>query len=176
MTPEDMMQMAREIVENRIGPRLHHRVESWFKDKLFHFGQEIFERGRIAGLMKSAEICLYHKGKSAGLTEDYKAGCNEVYVSCMATANRIERGEYENPTSSVREAAQSSSAGGASEWPSLEELKEYIDKEFPYNIEDADDEKVTMGINAYTQLRRMEFKAGVAWLKQRMNQNEKGAV
>lgn len=87
------------------------------KDKI---SEEMMKRGRVAGLMKAAEICLYHKGKSAGLTEAYKAGCNEVYVSCLATADRIERGEYENPTSSVTEAAQSSKP----EWPTKQKFIE----------------------------------------------------
>ena len=53
--------------------------------------------------MKAAEICLYHKEKSAGLLPAYKAGCDEVRISCMATASRIERGEYENPTTPLTE-------------------------------------------------------------------------
>jgi hypothetical protein len=57
---------------------------------------------RIGGLEKAQEIAIYHRDKYGERADKaWVAACNEIIVSCAATANRIKRGEYENPTSSV---------------------------------------------------------------------------
>lgn len=57
---------------------------------------------RAAGLDKAAEIARYHRDKYGDKAyAAWVAACNEVEVSCLATAGRIRRGEYENPTFAV---------------------------------------------------------------------------
>lgn len=60
------------------------------------------EDSRAAGLEKAAEIAEYHRDKYGDkAVPAWKAACDEIIVSCLATAGRIRRGEYENPTSVV---------------------------------------------------------------------------
>lgn len=55
---------------------------------------------RASGLDKAAEICRYHSDLPMR-NEAGKAMARDIEISCLATAGRIRRGEYENPISSV---------------------------------------------------------------------------
>jgi hypothetical protein len=55
---------------------------------------------RAGGLMKAVEIVNYHASLPSR-NEAWKAACRDIAVSCEATAGRILRGEYEEPTSDV---------------------------------------------------------------------------
>lgn len=52
------------------------------------------------GLEKAAAIARYWKAMPMR-NDAYKAACNDIETSCLATAIRIRLGEYENPTSSA---------------------------------------------------------------------------
>lgn len=60
---------------------------------------------RAGGLEKAAEIARYHRDKYNNygclVPPSWIAACNEIEVSCLATAQRIRRGEYEDPVSDV---------------------------------------------------------------------------
>lgn len=65
---------------------------------------------RAGGLEKAAEICRYWADAPLR-NEASKATCRDIEISCLATAERIRRGEYENPTSDVM-ALKSQGDGG----------------------------------------------------------------
>lgn len=62
---------------------------------------------RAGGLDKAAEICRYHASLPMR-NEASKAMARDIEVSCLATAGRIRRGEYENPTSDVMQTEKDS--------------------------------------------------------------------
>lgn len=60
--------------------------------------KEAEERGYQRGVEKGAEISRYHRDKNgARALPAWVAACNDIKTSCLATAGRIRRGEYENP-------------------------------------------------------------------------------
>lgn len=61
--------------------------------------------GRIGGLKKGAEIARYHATKLSDLPPAWVAACKDIEVSCLAAAERLSRGECEDPTSVCMERA-----------------------------------------------------------------------
>jgi hypothetical protein len=61
-----------------------------------------FMVGASAGLRKAADLCDYEISLYPTLrNEASKRQAEDIKVCCLATAGRLDRGEYENPTSQV---------------------------------------------------------------------------
>lgn len=68
-------------------------------------GAEAMREARAGGLEKAAEIARYHRDKfGRRLPGPWMAACEDIITSCLATAGRIRRGEYEDPVSAVQAA------------------------------------------------------------------------
>lgn len=69
---------------------------------------QLLREARAGGLDKAAEIARYWAAMPMR-NDAYRAACREIETSCLATAGRIRRGEYENPTSDVMQSEKTCS-------------------------------------------------------------------
>ncbi len=69
---------------------------------------KLISEERAGGLDKAVEIARYWRDMPMRNAAS-QAACKDIETSCAATALRIRRGEYENPTSSVGEDMYASS-------------------------------------------------------------------
>lgn len=96
----DLSQVIREYTATRRG----------HQDQHAEVIPEAFRAGAAWGLRKGAEVCRDQMRLWPTLRNDAaKAQATDIEIICLASAGRIERGEYENSTSSVMENGRSGS-------------------------------------------------------------------
>lgn len=101
-------ELVHDVAAERTAIRLTMRVHttSDFRDELALAFREGAKYGAVWGMNKAASLCKYEYESMAFMrNEAAKEQARGIEICCLATAGRIERDEYENPTSSVMENA-----------------------------------------------------------------------
>lgn len=95
-----MQETARELAEDILRPLGLTQTAFLDREKEILRVTGVIQQAMAAGLYKAVEITEYWR-QFPMRNDAYRGACVEIEISCRATAGRVLRGEYENPTTSV---------------------------------------------------------------------------